>query len=423
MVIVGHVDAGKSTLLGHLLVLLGDVEERVLLRYERDSRVAGKPSFHFAWILDQSEQERARGITVEVATRHIETPHRRVTVLDAPGHRDFVPNMIGGAAQADACLLVVPATRGEFETAFAPSGQTREHAILAKSLGVDQAVLVVNKMDAVQWSQERFDEVVGQVIPFLRSVGFKEKALCAVPVSAFAGENLVRRQEPLLAAWYSGPTLLEAIDAFSPPARLVARPLRFSVSAVVSATSSALTLSGRVESGSVMAGERVLLMPQRELVTVKSLLRRQDVAKVLRAGEVADIVLKGVPDGLALAPGMCICDSAHPTPLVLVFRARILTLDIKLPLLPGLYTFFSQGVSEGCVVTRLLSKFKRGTQEEERRHPRHIPRHAGALVEVELQRPLCLELNAEYRGLGRFALRRGAETVCVGVVTELVRML
>eukprot|EP00466_Bigelowiella_natans_P018041 jgi/Bigna1/40734/e_gw1.45.51.1 len=212
LVVIGHVDAGKSTLMGHLLVKLGRVDQRTMRKYKKESAQMGKGSFSFAWVLDGHQEERERGITVDVATTHFSTKNREVTLLDAPGHRDFIPNMISGAAQADAAILVVPAKIGEFETSFAKGGQTKEHATLIRSFGVKQIVVAINKMDLVGWSKARYDEVSKTVVGFLRSLGYKSKQITLVPVSGLSGENLTEAKSVDLTHWYKGKSLAEAID-------------------------------------------------------------------------------------------------------------------------------------------------------------------------------------------------------------------
>eukprot|EP00499_Haloplacidia_sp_CaronLabIsolate_P001296 CAMPEP_0196799166 /NCGR_PEP_ID=MMETSP1104-20130614/39504_1 /TAXON_ID=33652 /ORGANISM="Cafeteria sp., Strain Caron Lab Isolate" /LENGTH=515 /DNA_ID=CAMNT_0042169575 /DNA_START=1 /DNA_END=1545 /DNA_ORIENTATION=- len=237
LVVVGHVDAGKSTLMGHLLLKLGQVSDRAMHKFQKEAREAGKASFAFAWVLDEHAEERSRGVTIDVAVNEFETERRAVTLLDAPGHRDFIPNMITGAAQADAAVLVVPATTNEFETAFQEGGQTREHAVLVRSLGVAQMVVAVNKMDTVDWSRARFEEIVAQVGPFLHSCGFRPDRLSFVPVSGLTGDNLASRGPAALSAWHSGACLAEAIDTFQPAVRPVRKPLRAVVSDVFRSSS------------------------------------------------------------------------------------------------------------------------------------------------------------------------------------------
>ena len=216
LVVIGHVDAGKSTLMGHLLYLLGFVSKKAIHRYETDSKKIGKNSFLYAWVLDETQEERSRGITMDIAQSRFETDKRVVTLLDAPGHKDFIPNMITGATQADVALLVVDATKGEFETGFESGGQTREHTYLIRSLGISQLGVVVNKLDNCDWSQDRYNDITSKLSAFLKQVGFKEQDVTYVPCSGLTGENLHQRSKlEALCSWYSGPSLVEIIGIYN----------------------------------------------------------------------------------------------------------------------------------------------------------------------------------------------------------------
>ena len=233
MVVIGHVDAGKSTLVGHLLHLLGCVDDRTMHKNKKTAEAEGKGSFHFAWVMDASDEERKRGVTIDVGLGHFETQSKSVTLLDAPGHLDFVPNMIMGAAQAEAALLVVDCTPNNFESGFSAGGQTREHALLARSLGVKQVIVVVNKMDSVGWSEQRFAFVREEISQFLtKQAGFRAAQLQFVPLSGFKGVNITDCKEPALSSWYSGPPLVTVIDKLPALDRDLSKPTRFYVTEV-----------------------------------------------------------------------------------------------------------------------------------------------------------------------------------------------
>lgn len=205
IVFIGHVDAGKSTMGGNLLFLTGMVDKRTMEKYEREAKEAGRDSWYLSWALDSTPQERAKGKTVEVGRAYFETPTRRYTILDAPGHKTFVPSMISGAAQADVAILVISARKGEFETGFERGGQTREHIMLVKTAGVSKVVVVINKMDesTVEWSKERYDEIKDKLSPFLKAAGFSVKTdVTFIPVSAYTGLNLKDRLPKNIAPWY-----------------------------------------------------------------------------------------------------------------------------------------------------------------------------------------------------------------------------
>ncbi len=391
LVVVGHVDAGKSTLMGHLLYLLGNVSQRQMHRFQQDSKQAGKASFAFAWVLDAHEEERTRGITVDVAVNHFETAHRQVTLLDAPGHKDFIPNMISGAAQADVAVLVVDATPSGFDDGFIDGGQTKEHAILVRSLGVSELVVAVNKMDSVGWARDRFEAVREQLLPFLRQTGFKDKNVRFVPCSGFSGDNLMAPPEAPAAAWIressasssasasaaasssdadaasasAVPTLLSCIDTFAPPERLLDRPLRMSVADVYrSQALGACTVGGKIECGSVMPGERVLLLPMGESAVVRGVTVGGQAARIARAGENVEIGLQGLTNPDALAAGQWLCAPHAPVPMVQRFEAQILTLAIRVPIIAGAQVLVhAQAVDVPGRVTALLGTVPQGQRD------------------------------------------------------------
>eukprot|EP00116_Pleurobrachia_bachei_P004571 sb/3464833/ len=239
-------DAGKSTMMGHLLCLLGNISKKEQHKHKTESSKMGKGSFRFAWVLDETEEERERGVTIDVAQTRFETPKRTVNLLDAPGHKDFVPNMIRGASQADIAILVVDATPGEFEAGFDAGGQTREHVLLVRSLGVQSLVVAVNKMERVGWEEKRFREIEEQLIGFIRGVGFKTTEVVFVPVSGLEGDNLTERSDnTALQAWYSGKSLIEVIDEIEPPSRNYDKPFRLVITDVFKHPQLGLSVAGK----------------------------------------------------------------------------------------------------------------------------------------------------------------------------------
>jgi len=421
LVVVGHVDAGKSTLMGHLLLKLGQVSDRAMHKFQKEAREAGKASFAFAWVLDEHAEERSRGVTIDVAVNEFETERRAVTLLDAPGHRDFIPNMITGAAQADAAVLVVPATTNEFETAFQEGGQTREHAVLVRSLGVAQMVVAVNKMDTVDWSRARFEEIVAQVGPFLHSCGFRPDRLSFVPVSGLTGDNLASRGPAALSAWHSGACLAEAIDTFQPAVRPVRKPLRAVVSDVFRSSSMGhATVGCKVETGFVVPGDKLLLMPLGLLCTVKAIERSGVSLPIARAGDNVDVGLLDI-DPNALSLGAVLCPPEAPVPATRKIVARIQTLPaLAVPVLKGQsLTMHFQMMNEPCTVAHLIAQYDTASGELVKRRPRRVPRNATADVQINLERFLCMEAFTDFRKLGRFMLRDRGVTVAAGMVTAI----
>ena len=421
VVVIGHVDAGKSTLMGHLLLLMGVVSAKTLHKYEKDSRAMGKASFHFAWVLDQQDEERQRGITVDVAVSHFTTPTKNITLLDAPGHRDFIPNMIAGTAQADVAVLVVPAVVGEFEAGFVEEGQIREHAMLARSMGVGQLVVAVNKCDVVEWKEERYRQILSHLLPFLKSTGYKDNSITTVPVSGLTGENITARSEARLTSWYSGPTLLAAIDSLTPPKRPIDRPFRCCVTEVFRSQSLGVTVAGRVDSGAVLRGDSVLVLPQGETVSVRGVEVNGEQVAVGRVGENVEIGLKDVTDPALLIPGSWLCDPLSPIPLTQRFRAQILTTALSRVLMSGTACImYTQSAAEEVTLSQLVSVLDSRDGRVTQTKPRFLGRGVTAVVEVACKRQVCIELYREYRELGRFSLRRGTETVAVGIVQEIL---
>uniref|UniRef100_A0A7N8XH68 HBS1-like protein n=1 Tax=Mastacembelus armatus TaxID=205130 RepID=A0A7N8XH68_9TELE len=335
LVVIGHVDAGKSTLMGHLLYLLGNVNKRTMHKYEQESKKAGKASFAYAWVLDETGEERDRGVTMDVGMTKFETNSKVVTLMDAPGHRDFIPNMITGAAQADVAVLVVDASRGEFEAGFEAGGQTREHALLVRSLGVTQLAVAVNKMDQVNWQQERFQEIISKLGHFLKQAGFKESDVYYIPTSGLSGENLATRGSvSQLTSWYSGPSLLEQIDGFKAPQRSVDKPFRLCVSDVFKDQGSGFCVTGKIEAGSIQTGDRVLAMPPNETCNVKGITLHDEAVDWAAAGDHVSLTVTGI-DIIKINVGCVFCDPKEPIRACTRFRARVLIFNIEVPITQG----------------------------------------------------------------------------------------
>src|SRR5512136_3079916 len=262
IIIMGHVDHGKSTTTGHLLYDAGAIDARTIKAYEEEAEKMGKGTFKYAWVLDNLKEERERGVTIDLRFLKFETKKFYFTVIDAPGHRDFVKNMVTGASQADGAVLFVSAKRGEFEAGIGPGGQTREHAFLAFTLGVRQLVVAVNKMDdaSVNWSQERYTEIKNEIGRLLKTVGYPNvDKMPFVPTSGWTGDNLVKPSEKM--PWYKGPTLLSALDTFEVPPKPTGKPLRMPIQDVYTITGVGTVPVGRVETGIIKENDVVVFMP------------------------------------------------------------------------------------------------------------------------------------------------------------------
>ncbi|KAI8808949.1 P-loop containing nucleoside triphosphate hydrolase protein [Cladochytrium replicatum] len=423
LVVIGHVDAGKSTLMGHLLYNIGEVSERTIKRYEKAAEKLRKSSFVYAWVLDETAEERERGITMDVAMTRFETKKRRFTLLDAPGHKDFIPRMISGAAQADVAILVVDSGPNEFETGFELGGQTREHALLVRSLGVAQMIVVINKMDVVNWSEERYQDIVSRLSPFLEQAGYRKSGLSFIPCSGYSGANLAAlTPDSPLRSWYTGPTLLEQLDLFEVPQRQIQMPLRMAVADLfkggsVQGASGSFTVGGRIDAGSIQVDEEILIMPIRELGVVKSIEMDSTPAQWAAAGDTAFVTINGI-DFQRISKGTVLCSPTAPVPIVSKFRARIVTFNISIPLTPGMqFVLHLQSITEGAFLSKLVALVDKSSGEAVKKNPRAIPKNSSAVVEVQLNggSRLCLETFKECKELGRFMLRLGSTTAAAGI--------
>uniref|UniRef100_A0A914Z894 Tr-type G domain-containing protein n=1 Tax=Panagrolaimus superbus TaxID=310955 RepID=A0A914Z894_9BILA len=432
IVVVGHVDAGKSTLMGHLLYQLGCVDQKTLNRYKQESARTGKSSFFYAWILDDTEEERSRGVTMDIARACFETEKRKINVLDAPGHKDFIPNMITGASQSDAALLVVNATRGEFETGFENGGQTREHALLLRSLGVTHLIVAVNKLDTVEWGKNRFDEVKAILETFLkRQAGFSK--ILFVPVSGLSGDNLTKHVQDghLLKTWYNGPTLIEALEALPSPERPENMPLRIVINDVLKSTNNVLSLSAKIEAGHVEAGDKVFLMPRADPATVKGVCvddanasgppNTASASEICFAGDQILISLSGSFENDSVTSGYVICrggtDCLVPCKK---FTVRLVVFDISVPIIRGTKAeLFAHSLCVPCTITQLKCTLNKANGEVLKEKPRCLPKNSTALVQIEADSLVNLESYSKCKALGRVTLRSNGQTIAAGIIDQV----
>ncbi|KAI9024756.1 P-loop containing nucleoside triphosphate hydrolase protein [Hyaloraphidium curvatum] len=412
LIVVGHVDAGKSTLVGHWLHKLGEVSDSTLRKHQRDAANAGKGSFAYAWAMDEDAEERKRGVTMDVAGQHFETESRHVVLLDAPGHRDFIPKLIGGAVMADVACLVVDATPGEFESGF-DGGTTQEHVVLVRSLGVQEIVTCVNKMDNVGWDKGRFDSIVAKLQPFLDQTGFKKVSF--IPCSGLLGTNLSERSE--LCPWYAGKTLLETIDSSTIPASSAGSPMRIIVHNFGKGGPSGFTLHGILASGRIQIGDRVLMLPGGDTGTCKGIELHGEAVPAAQARQPVSVSLQGSFDLNNLGAIDALCPVDAPIPITKHFDAQIVTFDMKMPLIPG-SKLVLHCLSASCEV--MLRKIRQlqnpRTGEVEQLNPRRLPSKASAVVELATERDVCLEEFRASKDLGRITLRAAGETVAAGIV-------
>jgi elongation factor 1 alpha-like protein len=328
-VVVGHVDSGKSTMTGRLLLDLGVVDQRMIDKCRKEAEKEGKSSFALAWVLDTTADERSRGVTIDIATKNFETESTLFTIIDSPGHRDFVPNMIAGASQADFGVLVVDAAKGAFEAGL--KGQTEEHVRLLRSMGVFRLIVAVNKLDTSQWDQDRFDQIKGHITGSLRALKFPDKNISFVPVSGLNGDNVVKRSKDPAASWYTGPTLIEELELSEPAARLLDKPLRMTILDRWEPPLSPVAVAGRLDAGSLQVGDALLVQPSDQKAYVKALELNGEPVDWAVAGQHVVIYLSHVDED-NIRIGNVICPPREPVRCVDTFTMKALAFDTFFPM-------------------------------------------------------------------------------------------
>lgn len=422
VVFIGHVDAGKSTMGGNLLFLTGMVDKRTMEKYEKEAKDAGRESWYLSWALDSTPQEREKGKTVEVGRAYFETGKRRYTILDAPGHKTYVPSMISGAAQADIAILVISARRGEFETGFEKGGQTREHVMLVKTAGVQRLIVVANKMDepTVKWEKERYDEIVTKLTPFLRSAGFNPKTdVTFIPVSAYSGQNLKDPVSKEVCPWYSGPSLLGYLDNLALGDRKISEPFKMPISEKYSDMGTVVV--GKLESGKVRKGDSMLLMPNKTTVEVLGIFNEtEEEVPAAISGDNVRIKIKGV-DHEDVSVGFVLTDPKKPVNVVKRFEAQIAILETRNIICAGYSAIMHvHTLSEEITMTALLHYYDKKTGKKSRKPPQYAKKGMKIVALIETTAPICVERFADYPQLGRFTVRDEGRTVGIGKITKLL---
>ncbi|KAL4803728.1 hypothetical protein BDV18DRAFT_162738 [Aspergillus unguis] len=404
-VVIGHVDAGKSTLMGRLLADLKAIDQRTLEKYRREAEKIGKGSFALAWVLDQGTEERARGVTIDIATSKFETENTVFTIVDSPGHRDFVPNMIAGASQADFAVLVIDSSIGNYESGL--KGQTKEHALLVRSMGVQKIIVAVNKMDTVQWDKERFEEIEQQVSAFLTTAGFQPKNISFVPCSGVNGDNITFRSQDANVSWYNGRTLVEELEATEPYSHALDKPLRMTIGDVFrGSVQNPLSLSGRLDSGSLQIGDQILTMPSGETATIRSLEVDGEPGDWAVAGQNVVLNLANI-DPIHLRSGDVVCHASAPIPNINSFTCKVLAFD---HLLPSMVDVHRGRLHVPGRIGKLVATLDKGSGNVLKKKPKIVQPGAVARIVVELDQAVPLEAPT------RVVLRAGGDTVAAGLL-------
>ncbi|KAL5527122.1 SUP35 [Sanghuangporus baumii] len=422
IVFIGHVDAGKSTMGGNILFLTGMVDKRTMEKYEREAKEAGRESWYISWALDSTPSERDKGKTIEVGRGYFETDTRRYTILDAPGHKTYVPSMISGAAQADVAVLVISARKGEFETGFEKGGQTREHVMLVKTAGVSKLIIAINKMDdpTVEWDKARYDEIVGKITPFIKASGYNPKTdLLFVPVSAQTGVNLKDRVSKSIAPWYDGPSLLELLDKTPMVNRKLTGPLMLPIAEKYKDMGTIVV--GKIESGRLQRNDELLLMPNRTLVEVAQIYNElEDEVPSAICGDNTRVRLKGVDDE-DISTGFVLTSPTNSVHAVRQFEAQLAILEHKNIICAGYSAVMHvHTLAEEVTLAALLHYFDKATGRKSKKPPQFAKKGQKIVALIETAQPICIERFADHPQMGRFTLRDEGKTVAIGKVTKLI---
>jgi elongation factor 1-alpha len=420
--VIGHVDAGKSTTTGHLIYKCRGIDKRTIEKFEKEAAEMGKGSFKYAWVLDKLKAERERGITIDIALWKFETNKFHFTIIDAPGHRDFIKNMITGTSQADVALLVVASGQGEFEAGIAKNGQTREHALLAYTLGVKQLIVGVNKMDdkSVNYSKDRFEEIKKEVTGFIKKIGYNPAKVPFVPISGWVGDNMLEKSTNM--PWHTGPTLLEALDNIVPPNRPVDKPLRLPLQDVYKIGGIGTVPVGRVETGVLKAGMVVTFAPAQVTTEVKSVEMHHTVVAQAVPGDNVGFNVKNV-SVKDIRRGFVCGDSKNDPPSgVTDFTAQVIVLNHPGQIHSGYAPVLDCHTAHiACKFAELLEKVDRRTGKKVEDFPKMVKNGDAAIVKMVPSKPMCVESFADYAPLGRFAVRDMRQTVAVGVIKATTR--
>jgi len=421
LVIIGHIDHGKSTMMGAMLIKTGAVTDREARELEKLAKEFDRESWSYAYVFDRLKEERQRGITIDLAFRKFETKTKYFTIIDAPGHADFVKNMITGASQADAAILVVSGKKGEMEVGIAANGQTREHAYLAQTLGVKQIVVAINKADVYDYSEERFNECKAAVSELLRNIGFPVKKIPFVPVSGLKAENLTEKSDNL--PWYDGPTLIDAIDQFTVPEKPTGKPLRVPIQDSYRIKGTGVVPVGRVETGILKKNDKIIIQPTGFTGEIRSIeMHHEEIPEAL-PGDNIGFSIRGITLE-DVGRGDCM---GHPSnvPTVITpkgnWTGQIIVIwhptAIAQGYTPVVHAHTAQVAARFMELNKKLDQ-KTGAVIED--NPKFLKRNEAAIVKLQPIKKLCIEKYEDIAEMGRFAVRDMGRTVAVGIVKDIV---
>src|SRR3989344_1189659 len=393
LIVTGHIDNGKSTTMGHFLMDLGLIDERTIAQHAAESEKTGKgDTFKYAWVMDNIKDERERGITIDLAFQKFESAKYFFTLIDAPGHRDFIKNMITGASEADCAVLVLSAKEGETDTAIAPGGQAREHAFLLKTLGVGQLIVAINKMDAADYKEDAFKSAKDKAEKLVKSVGYKLENVPIIPISGWKGDN---------------------------PEKPVGKPLRVPIQDVYTITGVGTVPVGRVETGKMKANDKVIIMPSGVIGEIKSIETHHTQMQSAEAGDNIGFNLRGI-EKKDIKRGDVLGTPDAPPKVAKEFKAQIIVIHHPTAIAPG-YTpvMHAHTAQVAATITEFESKINPATGAVEEQNPKFLKVGDSAIVKIRPVRPTCIETFKDFPELGRFALRDMGATIAAGFVKEI----
>ena len=422
LVVIGHLNAGKSTTTGHLIYKCGGVDKKTIDKYERESNELGRASHKFAWVTDNLQAERERGITIDITLWKFSSKKYDFTIIDTPGNRGFIKNMITGTSQADVALMLVDATQGNFESGISREGQTREHALLAYTLGVKQMIVAVNKMDdaTVNFSERRYEEIKQSVSNYLKKVGYKSSKVSFVPISGWVGDNIT--ESSMNMNWYGGPTLLAALDNVTSPKRPVGLPLRIPIQDVYKIGGIGTVPVGRVETGAIRPGMTVQFAPSGIIAEVKSCEVHHETLLEVGPGNnvgfnVKNVALKDIRRGDVASDA-----NDNPASAVSSFEAQLIVMNHPGKISIGYCPVIDCHTAHvACSITSIREKLDRRSGKLVEKNPDFLQNGDAAIVTMVPTKPLCVESFADYPPLGRFVIRDMGRTVAVGIIKSVTK--
>merc|ERR1712159_228136 len=420
IVVIGHVDAGKSTTTGHLIYKCRGIDKRTIEKFEKEAAEMGKGPFKYAWVLDKLKAERERGITIDIALWKFETPKYHFTIIDAPGHRDFIKNMITGTSQADVALLVIASGQGEFEAGIAKNGQTREHALLAYTLGVKQLIVAVNKMDdkSVNYSKDRFEEIKKEVSGFIKKIGYNPAKVPFVPISGWVGDNMLEKSTNM--PWHTGGTLLDALDNIKPPSRPVDKPLRLPLQDVYKIGGIGTVPVGRVETGVLKPGQIVTFAPSNVTTEVKSVEMHHESMPQAVPGDNVGFNVKNVSVKQIRRGNVCGDSKNDPRMECASFNAQVIVMEHPGQIAAGYTPVLDCHTAHiACKFSELTEKLDRRSSKKIEDNPKFVKKGDACMATLIPTKPMCVEAFKAYAPLGRFAVRDMRQTVAVGVIKDV----